>query len=522
MSFKGEILVVDDDADVLDLVTGILQHAGYKAAGASDGAEGLALIKNGNFDVAILDMMMPRMDGMTALAEIKKTASDVEVIMFTAHSSVDTAVESMRLGAFDYVKKPFETEVLLATVEKAMTAHRVAALVRGAFRVSGKDALAEIILDSASRLLCGDETFLLLAEEGEEPRLAGSSGLMDETAGKARLEFCARCLRLLEESKDKALALAPATDSRFRGLPGAADTAAALCVPLEGNGRLTGVLCAVRLTPGAQFGEAELRKAKDFGPVASLALKNALLGELLQTTRTQLVRTQKMEAVGMMVSQVTHDFNNLLTVIINSAQLQLENPDSDIGQNLSREILRMAREAATFIQQLLLFTHHEAASAVPIDLNAATAEITFIVEKLPGRNIKTVYIPAPDLPKVRIKPEHFKQVALNLAINARNAMPEGGKMTIRTLKTAADVEAAGSRPAEYAVLEVSDTGPGIDQENLKKIFEPFFTTKPAGKGTGLGLHIVQTIVNQYGGKITVESPPGGGALFRVYFPAAEV
>ncbi len=517
MSFRGDILVVDDDADLLDLVVGILQHAGYKVSSASDGAAGLELIKKGGIEVAILDMMMPRMDGLTALAEIKKIAPDVEVIMFTAHSSVDTAVESMRLGAFDYIKKPFETKDMEATVEKAVKAHRLAGMVRGAFRAAGREAISEIILDAAARLLGGDETLLLVIEKGEEPRLAGTLGVLDEEAKQARLELCERALRLLEESGDKALALVPGTDLRFKDLPA---VAAALCVPLSGNGKLAGVLCSTRLTPGAAFGEAELRNALDFGPVASLAVKNSMLSEQLQTTRMQLAQTQKMEAVGMMVSQVTHDFNNLLTVIINSAQLQIENPCNEAGLHLSKEILKMAREAATFIQQLLLFTHREAPSAEPIDLNAATAEITFIIEKLPGRNIKTVYIPAPDLPRVRIKPEHYKQVALNLAVNARGAMPEGGQMTIRTLKAAADAETPGGQPIEYVVLEVSDTGPGIDQVNLKKIFEPFFTTKPTGKGTGLGLHIVQTIVSQYNGKITVESPPGGGALFRVYFPAA--
>lgn len=519
MNSRGEILVVDDDDDLRDLVAGLLQQAGYKVSSASDGAAGLELIKKGGVEVAILDMMMPRMDGLTALAEIKKIAPDVQVIMFTAHSSVDTAVESMRLGAFDYIKKPFETKDMEATVEKAINAHRLAGMVRGAFRAAGTEALTEVILDAASRLLGGDETILLVTEKGAEPRLAGAIGVPDEAVKKARLELCERALRLLQESGDKALTLAPGADLRFKDLPGSSGVTAALCVPLEGNGKLAGVLCSTRLAPGSVFGEAELRKAKDFGPVAALAVKNSMLSEQLQTTRVQLARTQKMEAVGMMVSQVTHDFNNLLTVIINSAQLQLENPGNENSQNLSREILRMAREAATFIQQLLLFTHREAPSAEPIDINAATAEITLIIEKLPGRNISTVYLPYPALPKVRIKPEHYKQVALNLAVNARGAMPEGGKMTIRTLKAAADAETPGGAPVEYVVLEVSDTGPGIDQENLEKIFEPFFTTKPVGKGTGLGLHIVQTIVNQYNGKITVESPPGGGALFRVYFPA---
>lgn len=520
MSFKGEVLVVDDDADLLDLVVGILQHAGYKVTGAPDGAEGLELIKKGSFDVAILDMMMPRMNGMTALAEIKKIAPEVEVIMFTAHGSVDTAVESMRLGAFDYIKKPFDAGDLEAAVEKALNANRVASMVRSAFRVPGRDALTQLILDSAAMLLKGDETLLILAEKDEEPRLAGALGITDEAARTSRLALCARGLRLLEETRDKALALAPWADDRFNDLPGAGSVTAALFIPLEGDGKLAGVLCVTHLTPGVQFGEAELRKAKDFGPVLSLAVKNARLSEQLQDTRVQLAQTQKMEAVGLLVGQVTHDFNNLLTVIMNSTQLLIENPANETGIRMSKEILRLAREAAAFIQQLLLYSRRENAPAEPIDLNAAAEEINLIIEKLPGRNIQTVYVPAPDLPKVRIKPEHFKQVALNLAVNARGAMPEGGKMTMRTLKAVVDEETPGSPPACFAVLEVSDTGPGIEPENLKKIFEPFFTTKPADQGTGLGLHIVQSIVSQYGGKITVESPPGGGALFRVYFPAA--
>lgn len=520
MSFTGEVLVVDDDADLLDLVLGILQRAGYKTSGAADGVEALAMVKQGSFDVVILDMMMPRMDGLTALTEIKKIAPEVEVIMLTAHGSVDTAVESMRLGAFDYVKKPFDTEDLKAAVEKAFNARRLADMVRSVFRVPGTGALAGMILDSAAMLLKGDETILVLAEPGEEPRLAGALGVTDEAAKTARLELCARGLRLLEAGKDKALELAPGSDNRFLDLPNAANVAAALFIPLSGNGKLAGALCVTHLAPGVQFGEADLRKAKEFGPVVSLALKNALLSEQLQNTRVQLAQTQKMESVGLMVGQVTHDFNNLLTVIINSTQLLIENPADDSGIKLSKEILRMAREAAAFIQQLLLFSRREKTYMEPVDLNEALQEISFIVEKLPGKDIQTVYLPAPDLPKVRIKPEHFKQVALNLAINARGAMPEGGKVTIRTFKAAVNEEAPGSPAADYAVLEVSDTGPGIEPENLKKIFEPFFTTKPSSKGTGLGLHIVQSLVNLYCGKITVESPAGGGALFRIYFPAA--
>lgn len=518
MKSKGEILLVDDEADLRELVSAALSQAGYKVSAACDGAEGVALAGTGKFDLIILDMVMPGMDGLTALRELKKAAPGTEVVMLTGHGSVETAVESMRRGAFDYIKKPFKLAELRAVAAKVVEKRRLDAIAGAAFSSLSREALLALALDSAASILGGEEVLLALPGSGAAPGFFAFLG-----AEERRMfgpEFCARGLALLEEAGGAALALSPEADARFLDFPPAWETAASLLIPLEEDGKPTGLLCVNRAVGGPAFSEEELRLARKLGPAVSAALKTLALTEQLRAARLQLVKTQKMESLGRLTGRVSHDFNNLLFVIIGSMQLLMERQAPGDGLKLSAEILRMAREAEALIKQLLLFSRGEEVPAQPTDLNAATEEIKMILEKLPGKAIRTVYQPAPDLPKVRIRPDKFKQVAFNLVKNARDAMPGGGEVTIRTRRAEAGDEVPESLKGGFAVLEVSDTGPGISQENAKKIFEPFFTTKPAGKGTGLGLHIVQCIVSECAGKIDVVSRAGQGALFRVFLPAA--
>lgn len=516
MKSKGEILLVDDEADLRELVSAALSEAGYTVSLACDGAEGVALAGTGKFDLVILDMVMPGMGGLTALREIKKAAPGTEVVMLTGHGSVETAVESMRRGAFDYIKKPFKLGELRAVSAKVMEKRRLDSIAGASFRSLSREALLELVLDSAASLLGGEE--VLLALPGTGPGLSAFLG--GEERRKFGPEFCARGLALLEESGGAALALSPEADASFLDFPPAWETGASLLIPLEENGKQGGLLCVNRAAGGPAFTEEELRLAQKLGPAVSAALKTLALSEQLGAARLQLVKTQKMESLGQLTGRVSHDFNNLLFVIIGAMQLLMESQAPGDGRKLSAEILRMAREAEALIKQLLLFSRGEEVPAQPIDLNAATEEIKMILEKLPGKAIRTVYQPAPDLPKVRIRPEKFKQVAFNLVKNARDAMPGGGEVTIRTRRAEAGDEVPETLKGDCAVLEVSDTGPGISQENVGKIFEPFFTTKPAGKGTGLGLHIVQCIVSECAGKVDVVSRAGQGALFRVFLPAA--
>lgn len=199
MGFKGKVLVVDDDEDLLGLVSYALSRGGYEVFTSVRGDEGAAAAVPGGFDLVLLDMMLPGLDGVSVLGQIKKFSPATEVIMLTAHSSVDTAVECMRLGAFDYVRKPFRIEDLEAVVDKALEKRRLGEVARAALSSGGPNGLMQAITASARSLLGADEALVLLDAGGDGLRLAAAAGLAGEDLIKARFEFCAVGLGLLGE-----------------------------------------------------------------------------------------------------------------------------------------------------------------------------------------------------------------------------------------------------------------------------------------------------------------------------------
>lgn len=509
MPDKGKVLVIDDDEDLLGLVTLALERAGFYAASASSGEQGVALAGAGDFDLVFLDIMMPGMDGLATLRELRRHCPRTSVIMLTAHGSIETAVESMRLGAADYLKKPFQIDALEAAAERAVEKRRLDEIARAAMTGGGGEGTARAILSAAARLFGADEVLLSVPASPWTP--ARSYHLGAEGGERTALGLCEAARPLLKETAGDCLAADPAAAPGLSGAPGAADIGAALFILLPCEGGDCGIIFAGRRGGGRPFGEDDLRKARGFAPVAALAARNSALADQLGETRVQLARTQKMEALGLMVSQVSHDFNNLLAVIVGSINLVMQNLKPSEDPALLKEVLRMSDEAGSLVKQLLLFSRRQEARAAPADPEAALEEIRLMAARLPGEEIVTVYDIRPS-PAVGLTPEKLKQVALNLVMNARDSAGAGGEVRV-SLRPAA---AGGG-----AVLEVSDNGPGIRPEDMGRIFEPFFSTKPDGKGTGLGLHIVKTIVDEAGGEITVESLPGKGAAFRVMLPAAK-
>jgi PAS domain S-box-containing protein len=237
-------------------------------------------------------------------------------------------------------------------------------------------------------------------------------------------------------------------------------------------------------------------------------------------------QTQKMEAVGRLAGGVAHDFNNLLTVILGYAtvvksRLTTEDP----LRNTVTEILRAGEQAAAVTGQLLSFSRKQVSLPEVLDLGSSIGEMSDILQRLIGEDIGLALIVDPSPCLVKIDPGQLTQVLMNLAVNARDAMPTGGKLTIETqtiLREQEDLGRRGARPSgRYSLLAVTDTGAGMDAETQAHIFEPFFTTKQSGKGTGLGLATVYGIVQQHGGWIDVYSEVGQGTTFRIYLPAAD-
>jgi two-component system cell cycle sensor histidine kinase/response regulator CckA len=255
------------------------------------------------------------------------------------------------------------------------------------------------------------------------------------------------------------------------------------------------------------------------------ACERAAIRQALRRSEEQLRQSQKMEAVGRLAGGVAHDFNNLLTAIFGYAELLLDQfePGDQRRADLE-EIRRSAERAATLTRQLLAFSRKQMLQARVVDLNEIVGNLEKLLERLMGDRIEFVFRPAPNLWKVRADPAQIEQVLVNLCANARDAMPDRGRLEIATFndELGADtaVNTAGLAPGAYAVLRVSDAGHGIPQDIQQHVFEPFFTTKELGKGTGLGLSIAYGIVKQSGGGIQVESEEGVGSRFSVYLPVA--
>ncbi len=238
----------------------------------------------------------------------------------------------------------------------------------------------------------------------------------------------------------------------------------------------------------------------------------------------QLLQAQKMESVGRLAGGVSHDFNNLLTAVMSHAELALEDLEegSPVRQDLSL-IYDAASRGAALTRQLLTFARKQVITPQIVNLNDLLLRVDTLLRRLIGADVELVSVPAPDLGAVRIDPVQFEQVLVNLAINARDAMPGGGKLTFETANRVLDHEDArtGLAPGAYVLLCVTDTGMGMSEDTRAHVFEPFFTTKEVGKGTGLGLASCYGIVKQCGGDIRVQSAPGQGARFDVVLPRAE-
>src|SRR5262250_667567 len=240
----------------------------------------------------------------------------------------------------------------------------------------------------------------------------------------------------------------------------------------------------------------------------------------------QFYQVQKMETVGRLAGGIAHDFNNILTAIVGFGTLVAEQvSDNDAASRNAAEILAAANRASSLTRQLLAFGRRQVLHPTRVDLNATVQSLAGMLRQLIGENIDLQIVCASDLPPIRADLSQLESALANLVINARDAMPHGGELTIETTDVVHDDDYCaahvGVRPGRYARLPVSDTGVGMSQQVQARIFEPFFTTKEPGKGTGLGLATVYGIVKQSGGNIWAYSEEGMGATFKMYLPVDE-
>ncbi len=514
MTTKANILVVDDEVQIAEMISASLMAHGYAVSLAYDGAQGVQKVGAEKFDLVIMDIQMPGMDGITALGEMKKLDPEVEVIIATGHGTMGTAIQSMRKGAFDYLHKPFEIKELFTVVDRALQKKKFNDISKAIFSTIRPDEQLRVIIDSLGRILKAEESLLVLPDRDGGYRIAASDGLEDGAQKESRLKLCARMLGQLGAGSNSALLVdAPSLDKKFSDIDGLAQIKFAMFLPLMEENKPVGLINLNRTEDEEYFSEDDMQRAKIFGSLVNLALRNSGLYRQLQETQSQLIQAEKMSALGQLAGGLAHEINNPLSGILGLTQLVLETTPADTQSHQDlKDIEKAVFRCKKIITSLLSFAHQEKFHPEPVNVNEAMEEtLTLCARQMELKRVKIDRKFTDGLPMVNADFQQLMQVFLNLLTNARDAMPEGGAITVTTRSSAIGTK-------ETVEITVSDTGAGIPQDILGKIFDPFFTTKPVGKGTGLGLSVCLGIINKHSGAITARSEAGKGSAFTVTLP----
>ncbi len=501
------VLFIEDSDFDAELICAELKRGGFAVTHARVDTEAglLAALARREWDLIISDFSMPQFDGLTAYEVFNRQGYDIPFIFVSGAMGEERAVQAMKAGARDYILKGHLGRLNAAVQRELAEAER---------RRQGR--AAEAAKDREQRRLAvalqatGAGVFEFTVPVGQDAyfndRYAEIFGMLrDELPPPAEFRewFFGR---IHPDERQRAI------DIREAFVAGRSRDFAAEFRILHKDGSWRNVTCHAAAAARGPDGRV-----------------TELVGILLDRTEEkrleeQFRQAQKMEAIGRLAGGIAHDFNNLLTVISNFGEFVLESlaPGSGAHDDM-QEVLKAARRAEKLTGQLLAYSRRRPVASSVLNVNELVGEVDKMMRRLIGDNIEFRTDLAPDLWHVRIDAGGLEQVLVNIAVNARDAMPDGGRLAIETANVEVGDEYATSKVRDvatgrYVAISISDTGIGMDEETQARLFEPFFTTKEPGKGTGLGLATCYGIVKQAGGFIWVYSEPGHGTTFRVLLP----
>lgn len=511
MPYVPKVLIVDDEPRMCDSLKILLSSQGYETQTGHSGKEALECLSRNSFDLVLLDIVMPDMTGHQIMDYISRQNQETLVILMTGHASVDSAVESLRKGAYDYLRKPFDFEQLLKRVHNALDQSR---LRKEHELVSGKLELTEkryqFLVNASPDIIYtlnydGMFTFVSGAVESllgyQSHQLIGehySSVILDEDVERAKFHF---------DERRTGTRATSGIELRLKRLQNETRR--------NRNGFLTVELKAMGIYD-RPVDEQDKEFRGTYGVARDITDRKRL--------EVQLLQAQKMKAIGTLAGGIAHDFNNLLMGIEGHTSLiSLKiDPQSPHFEHV-KGIEDMVKRGADLTRQLLGFARGGKYEVKRTDVKELIEESS----QMFGRTKKEISIHTQyeeDVYTVAVDQTQIEQVLLNLYVNAWQAMPGGGDLYIRAENVTLDEFAArafGAGPGNYVKVSVTDTGVGMDEETQQRIFEPFFTTKEMGRGTGLGLASAYGIIKNHGGIINVYSKKGQGTTFSIYLPAID-
>ena len=494
------LLVEDNPTDALLARESLSSRDEFHVAVSSRLQDAVRVLERDTIDGVLLDLGLPDSQGISTL-ERMRDAAECPIVVLTGNENEEVGIQALHFGAQDYlVKRDVIGVEVSRAVRFAIERNRLARALRDSEERHRR--LLEVMPDAVfvntdNRVTYANPAFA---------RLIGAKS-PDELVGRYPLDFIKPEYhevihsRLSQLHTGELTVLPPLEDELIR-FDGAVVPVEVVAAVISHQG-LRSILVMLHDLRRRKELEADRKQLED-----------------------QLRQSQKMEAIGRLAGGVAHDFNNLLTVIAGYSEILLGMPEAtEVIREPVQAIAEAGERAASLTRQLLAFSRQSMLQPKVLDLNSVVSDTAKLIGRLIGEDIRLRTVFASDLRRVKVDPGQLDQVLINLAVNARDAMPKGGSLTIETSNTEfVDEHSAsqlGCRVGKYVQLAMTDNGCGMPPEVRQRIFEPFFTTKSVGKGTGLGLSMVLGIVQQSGGTIHVYSELDRGTTFKIYLPAVE-